>query len=249
MGGHDLAPAGVTIGLGGLAGLLTSIWSQIRRPVAIEGDAWLCTSGHPFMIWSGDQWPSGPAHIDVNLRFWIQRGTKSATILDLESATINAPSSARAPQGGQQRRRHRRRLRHPHRELHGRNNVYTRVLVPARTAAGLPWVGFHTFRHTCATRLFRHGLNAKQVQLWLGHHSPAFTLATYVHLVPEDLPSADFLDALPREATTGRALGRSAVAGEVEVPALELDPDRAIRGDSEMLDLVEGDPKLEHASG
>jgi hypothetical protein len=41
--------------------------------------------------------------------------------------------------------------------------------------------------------LFRSGLNASQVQLWLGHHSPAFTLATYVHLLPDDLPDADNL--------------------------------------------------------
>jgi hypothetical protein len=40
---------------------------------------------------------------------------------------------------------------------------------------------------------FRAGWNAKQVQLVLGHHSPAFTLATYVHLIDDDLPSADFL--------------------------------------------------------
>jgi hypothetical protein len=44
--------------------------------------------------------------------------------------------------------------------------------------------------------LFRHGLNAKQVQMWLGHHSPAFTLDTYVHLLPDDLPDAGFLDSL-----------------------------------------------------
>jgi hypothetical protein len=40
---------------------------------------------------------------------------------------------------------------------------------------------------------FRWGLNAKQVQVWLGHHSPAFTLATYVHLLPDDLPDPDDL--------------------------------------------------------
>lgn len=40
--------------------------------------------------------------------------------------------------------------------------------------------------------LFRRGLNAKIVQHWLGHHSPAFTLATYVHLLPDDLPEVDF---------------------------------------------------------
>ena len=87
----------MTIGLGGLAGLLTSIWSQIRPPVAIEGDAWLCTSGHPLMIWSDAPWPSGPKHVDVTLRFWIQRGTKPATILDLDSATVNG---AKLSQGG-----------------------------------------------------------------------------------------------------------------------------------------------------
>lgn len=29
------------------------------------------------------------------------------------------------------------------------------------------------------------------MQVWLGHHSPAFTLATYVHLLSEDLLDAD----------------------------------------------------------
>jgi hypothetical protein len=53
-----------------------------------------------------------------------------------------------------------------------------------------------SIRHTCATILFRHGLNARQVQMWLGHHSPAFTLDTYVHLLADDLPEASFLDRL-----------------------------------------------------
>lgn len=87
------------------------------------------------------------------------------------------------------------------------DNVRHRVLKPAGVTAGV-WleldrkgettsgVGFHTFRHTCATTLFRKGLNAKQVQLWMGHHSAAFTLATYVHLLPDDLPDASFLDAV-----------------------------------------------------
>jgi integrase len=52
----------------------------------------------------------------------------------------------------------------------------------------VPWLGFHGFRHTCATALFAETANVKQVQAWLGHHSPAFTLETYVHLLPEDLP-------------------------------------------------------------
>jgi integrase len=71
------------------------------------------------------------------------------------------------------------------------SNLMRRVLKPAARTAGVPWVSFHTFRHTCATTLFRRGLNAKTVQVWLGHHSPAFTLAVYVHLLSDDLPDAD----------------------------------------------------------
>jgi hypothetical protein len=37
------------------------------------------------------------------------------------------------------------------------------------------------------TLLFAEGRNAVQVQRWLGHHSPAFTLATYVHLLDGDV--------------------------------------------------------------
>ena len=72
------------------------------------------------------------------------------------------------------------------------SNLMSRVLKPAAREAGLEWVGFHTFRHTAATSLFKQGWNAKQVQLTLGHHSPAFTLATYVHLLPDDLPEPEF---------------------------------------------------------
>ncbi len=73
-------------------------------------------------------------------------------------------------------------------------NLSDRVLKPAAAKAGVPWAGWHTLRHTCGTLLFRHGANAKQVQHWLGHHSPAFTLATYVHLLPDDAPDPTFLD-------------------------------------------------------
>ena len=78
----------------------------------------------------------------------------------------------------------------------GPSNVFARILKPAAKRAGVPWAGFHTFRHTAATLLFRHGASAKQVQLMLGHHSPGFTLATYVHLLPNDLPDPAFLDGI-----------------------------------------------------
>lgn len=81
------------------------------------------------------------------------------------------------------------------------SNLMARVLKPAAVAAGLgemvrgapsSWVGFHTFRHSCATALFRRGWNAVQVQKFLGHADAGFTLRTYVHLLPEDLPEPDF---------------------------------------------------------
>jgi integrase len=67
------------------------------------------------------------------------------------------------------------------------SNLLVRMFKPAAEEAGVPWAGFHTLRHTCATMLFAEGRNAVQVQRWLGHHSPAFTLATYVHLLDEDV--------------------------------------------------------------
>lgn len=68
------------------------------------------------------------------------------------------------------------------------------VLDKAAAASGLGWVGFHSFRHTCASLLFAGGKNVKQVQEWLGHSDPGFTLRTYVHLIDDGLGDAEFLD-------------------------------------------------------
>ena len=62
-----------------------------------------------------------------------------------------------------------------------------RVLSPACSESGVEWAGFHTFRHTVASRLFANGRNAVEIQRWLGHHSASFTLDTYVHLLDGDL--------------------------------------------------------------
>ena len=67
------------------------------------------------------------------------------------------------------------------------DNLAERVLAPACAEAGVEWAGHHTFRHTVASRLFAAGRNPVQVQRWLGHHSPSFTLDTYVHLLDADL--------------------------------------------------------------
>jgi integrase len=44
------------------------------------------------------------------------------------------------------------------------SNLLMRVFKPAAEEAGVPWAGFHTLRHTCATMLFAQGRNAVQAQ-------------------------------------------------------------------------------------
>jgi len=77
-------------------------------------------------------------------------------------------------------------------EMVDHSNFCSRIFKPAAKEAGIEWATIHSLRHYCATRLFALGLNAKQVQTWCGHHSPAFTLATYVHLLSDDLPESPF---------------------------------------------------------
>jgi integrase len=74
------------------------------------------------------------------------------------------------------------------------SNVWRRVLKPTRDSVGLAWVSFHSFRHTCASLLFEAGRNVKQVQEWLGHADPGFTLRTYIHLMDEGIGDAAFMD-------------------------------------------------------
>jgi integrase len=62
-----------------------------------------------------------------------------------------------------------------------------RVLVAAAERAGLSGVGCHTLRHTRALLLIGSGLSVLRLQRWMGHHSPAFTLETYGHLLDGDL--------------------------------------------------------------
>ena len=64
-------------------------------------------------------------------------------------------------------------------------------------------IGFHTFRHTCASLLFDQGRNVKQVAEWLGHADPSFTLRTYVHLMDARVGDADFLDEAVAAASNG----------------------------------------------
>ena len=50
--------------------------------------------------------------------------------------------------------------------------------------SGLPRVRFHGLRHSWATISLQAGTNVKVVLERLGHHSPAFTLSVYAHVLP-----------------------------------------------------------------
>jgi integrase len=72
-----------------------------------------------------------------------------------------------------------------------RNYVWTPIL----RQAGLRYRKPHTLRHTFASLLIECGESLKYVQEQLGHHSPAFTLAVYGHLLPRgDRRAVDRLD-------------------------------------------------------
>jgi integrase len=72
-------------------------------------------------------------------------------------------------------------------------NLY-RWFNPAAERAGVPWAGFHTLRHTAASRWLMSGqVTIAQVSRLLGHHDPGFTLRTYIHVTPADLPAGDAL--------------------------------------------------------
>jgi integrase len=78
---------------------------------------------------------------------------------------------------------------------HWERNI-RRVLMSAAAKEGLDWVGFHTFRHTCAAVLFASGKTPLQVSRWLGHSDPAFTMRTYAHLIDPGLGSAECFNAI-----------------------------------------------------
>jgi integrase len=76
------------------------------------------------------------------------------------------------------------------------NNLRRRVLKPLVEKVDAPWAGFHTFRHTFASLHLGRGTNLLQLSRALGHHSPAFTLSRYTHLLPGDEAPPLDLDAV-----------------------------------------------------
>lgn len=82
------------------------------------------------------------------------------------------------------------------------SNLMRRVLKPAAVRAGIgewvetpkgkrasTWVGFHSFRHSCATlKIIEEGWALEQVQVFLGHASYQTTARFYAHLRSTDAP-------------------------------------------------------------
>jgi integrase len=83
------------------------------------------------------------------------------------------------------------------------NNLRRRVLKPLVEEVDAPWAGFHTFRHTFASLHLSQGTNLLQLSRALGHHSPAFTLTRYTHLLPGDeAPALDLRLGVGSDSTS-----------------------------------------------
>jgi integrase len=84
-----------------------------------------------------------------------------------------------------------------------RSKLYAAVRA-AGERAGIKWpVGLHTFRHSCASIMFRRGVPKEAIRRLLGHHSWDFTAATYVHLDDDDLPDGAVVGDLVASASPG----------------------------------------------
>jgi integrase len=75
------------------------------------------------------------------------------------------------------------------------NNLRKRMLKPPMEEVGASWAGWHTLRHTFASLQIANGVNVVALSAALGHHSAAFTLSVYVHLLEgDDAPALDLAD-------------------------------------------------------
>lgn len=90
-------------------------------------------------------------------------------------------------------------------------NLRRRYLKPLAEEVGAPWAGFHTFRHTFASLHIAGGTNIVQLSRVLGHHSAAFTLSRYTHLLPGD--AAPALDVSTAVATAPTAFDVALLGG------------------------------------
>jgi integrase len=64
------------------------------------------------------------------------------------------------------------------------------MLKPVFEEIGGSWASFHSFRHTYASLQLAAGVNIVQLSRAKGHHSAAFTLERYTHLIPGEAAPA-----------------------------------------------------------
>lgn len=83
-------------------------------------------------------------------------------------------------------------------------NLLRRHLKPLVEEVNAAWAGFHTFRHTFASLHLSRGTNLLQLSRALGHHSAAFTLSRYTHLLPGDeAPALELSPTTPSDLFVG----------------------------------------------
>lgn len=73
--------------------------------------------------------------------------------------------------------------------------------------------GCHALRHHFASVLLHHGVDIKALSEYLGHHSAAFTLSVYTHLMPA---AADRMRETIGAAWAGNADGPVTAQGGVK---------------------------------
>jgi integrase len=87
------------------------------------------------------------------------------------------------------------------------DNLRSRMLKPLVEEVGAPWAAFHTFRHTFASIHLAEGTNIGALSRVMGHHSAAFTLSRYTHLLPgEEAPALDLATVLPFDESAAAEL-------------------------------------------
>jgi integrase len=78
-----------------------------------------------------------------------------------------------------------------------RRHAVATQLERARSAAGVPYIGFHGLRHQHVSLLAFAGVSVKAAQERVGHSSPAITLGIYTHVLgDEDVRTAQSLGGL-----------------------------------------------------
>jgi len=82
--------------------------------------------------------------------------------------------------------------------------------------SGIPRIRLHDLRHTHATLLLKAGVPIKVVSERLGHATPAFTMATYQHVLPGMQQEAARTFAAILEPSTGSTRWNAAIREEAQ---------------------------------